>query len=60
MYLAVNIPHHISTFGGVLLLAASHMINQILKCTGSLPHLLMRLHVPKIRTLLLFWQTLIP
>ena len=60
MYLAVNLPHHITTFGGVLLLAASHIISQLLKCTGSSPHLLMRLHGPKIRSLLLFWKPLIP
>ena len=31
MYLAVNLPHDIATFGGVLLLTASHMIIQFLK-----------------------------
>ena len=60
MYLAVNIPHHIATLGGVLLLTASHMISQLLRCTGNLPHLVMRLHGPQIRSLLLFWQPLIP
>ena len=60
MYLAVNLPHHIAAFGGVLLLTAYHMISQILKCTGSPPHLLMRLHVPEIRSLILFWQPLVP
>ena len=60
MYLAVNTPHHIATFGGVLLLTASHMISQLLKCTGSYPHLLMRLYGPKNRSLLLFWQPLVP
>ena len=60
MYPAVNLPHHIATFGGVLLLNASYMISQFLKCTGIPPHLLMRLHGPKIRSLLLFWQPLVP
>ena len=60
MYLAVNLPHHIATFGYVLLLTASHMIIQVLKCTGSTPQLLMRLHSPKIRSILIFWQNLIP
>ena len=60
MYLSVNLPHHIATFGGVLLLTASHMISQLLKCTGSPPQLLMRLHGTKIRSLLLFWQPLVP
>ena len=60
MYLAVNLPHHIATFGDVLLLTASHMISQILKCTGNTPHLLMHLHGTKIHSLLLFWQPLIP
>ena len=60
MYLAVNLPHHIATFGGVLLLTASHMISQFLKCMGSPPHLLMRLHSPKIRILLIVWQPLVP
>ena len=59
MYLAVNLPRHIATLGGVLLLTDSHMISQILKCTGSPPHLLMRLHGPQIRSLLLFWKPLI-
>ena len=60
MYLAVNLPHHIATFGGVLLLTDSYMISQLLKYTGSPPHLLMRLHGPKICSLLLFWQPLVP
>ena len=60
MYLAVILPHHITTFGGVLLLTASHMISQLLKCTGNPPHLLMHLHGTTIRILLLFWQPLIP
>ena len=59
MDLAVNLPHHIATFGGVLLLTASHMISQLLKCTGISPHLLMLLHGPKNRSLLLFWQPLV-
>ena len=60
MYLAVNLPHHIATFGGVLLLTASQMISQLLKRTGSPPQILMRLHGPEIRSLLLFWQPLVP
>ena len=60
MYLAVNIPQQITTLGGELLLTSSHMIIQILKCTGSPPHLLMCLHIPQIRSLILFWQPLIP
>ena len=60
MYLAVNLPHHIATFGGVLLLTASQIISQVLKCTGSPPHLLMRLYGPEICSLLLFWQPLVP
>ena len=60
MYLAVNLLHHIATFGVVLLLTASHMISQLLKCTGSSPHLLMRFHGPKNSSLLLFWQPLVP
>ena len=60
MYLVVNLPHKITTLGGVILLTASHMLSQILKCTGSPPHLLMRFHGPHIRGLLLFWQPLIP
>ena len=59
MYLAINLPHHIATFGGVLLLTASHMIGQFLKCTGSPPLLVMRLHGPKNRSLLLFWQLIV-
>ena len=55
MYLAVNLSRHIATLGDVLLLTASHMVSQILKFTGSPPHLLMRLHDPQIRSLLLFW-----
>ena len=60
MYPAVNLPHRIATFGGVLLLTASYMISQFLKCTGIPPHLVMRLHGPKIRSLLLVWQPLDP
>ena len=60
MYLAVNIPQHIATFGGVLLLTASHMISQLLKCTDIPPHLLRRFHGPKIRSPILFWQPLVP
>ena len=60
MYLAINLPHHIATFGGVLLLTASNMISQLLKCTGSPPNLLMHLHYTKIRILPLFWQPLVP
>ena len=60
MYLIVNIPHQITTLGDVLLLPASHMIIHILKFTGSTPRLLMHLHIPQIRSLLLFWQPLIP
>ena len=60
MYLAVNLPHHIATFGSVLLLTASHNISQILKYTGNPPHLLIHLYGTKIRTLLHFWQPLIP
>ena len=59
MYLSVNLPHHIANFGGVLLLTASHIIRHLFKCTGSPPHLLMRLHSPKNRSLLLFWQPLV-
>ena len=29
MYLAVNLPHHIATFGGVLLLTASHKLRLV-------------------------------
>ena len=54
MYLAVNLPSHIATLGSVLLLTASRTISQILKCTGSSPHLLMRLQGPQICSLLLF------
>ena len=60
MYLVVNVPLHITNLGGILLLTAYHMIIQILKCTGSPPHLMMRLHGPQIRSLLLFLQPLIP
>ena len=60
MYLAVNLPLHIATFGSVLLLTASNMISQLLKCTGNPPHLLMHLPGTKICSLILFWQPLIP
>ena len=60
MYLAVNLPQHIATFGSVLILNASHIISKLLKCTGNPPHLLMHLHGTTIRILLLFWQPLIP
>ena len=60
MYLAVNIPRHIATLGGVLLLNDYRMIIHILKCTASPPRLLMRAQVPQIRNLLLFWQPLFP
>ena len=60
MYLAVNLPNHIATFGGVLLLTAYHVISQLLKCIGSPPHLLRSLHGPKNSSLLLFWQPLVP
>ena len=60
MYLTVNFPRHIATLSGsVLLLTASRMIIQLLKCRGSPPHLLMLLHVHKIHRHLLFWQPLI-
>ena len=60
MYLVVNNPHHITTLGGVLLLPDAHMLRQILKCKGSPPCLLMRLHISQICSILLFWQPLIP
>ena len=60
MYLAVNLPHHIATLVGVLLLTASRMISQILKCIGNPPHLLMHLQGPQIHIFLLFCQPLIP
>ena len=60
MYLAVNLPRHISTLGGVLLLTASHMISQLLKFTGITPLLLIVLHSPQIHSLLLFWKNIIP
>ena len=60
MYLAVNTPRHIATLDVVLLLTAYFVINQLLKCTGSPPHLLIRLHGPQIRSLILFWQPIIP
>ena len=60
MYLIVNLPHQITTLGGVLLLTASCMTIQLLKRTGSPPRLLMHVHIPQIRSLLLFWKPLIP
>ena len=60
MYLAVNPPHHIATLGGVLLLTSSHMLSHLLNFTVSPPRLLMRLHGPQNRILLLVWQPLIP
>ena len=59
MYLIVNTPHQITTLGGVLLLTASKMLIQILKCMGRPPRLLMRLRIPQISSLLLTWQPLI-
>ena len=53
MDLYANIPHQITTLGGVLLLTASHILSQILKSMGSPPCLLMRLHGLQIRSLLL-------
>ena len=60
MYLAVNLPRHIVTLGGVLLLTASHIISQLLKCTDSPPHLLMRLQGPQIRGIFSFGNLLFP
>ena len=60
MYLAINLPCHITTLGGVLLLTASCTIIQFLKYTGSPSHLLMRLQVPHIYIIILFWQPIIP
>ena len=60
MYLAVNLPRHIATLGGVLLQTDSLMISQLLKCTGIPPHLLMHLRVTQIHSLLLFWKNIIP
>ena len=60
MYLAVNIPRHIATLGGVLILTDSFIISQLFKFTGIPPHLLMHLHGPQIRSILLFRKTLIP
>ena len=37
MYLVINLPRHIATLGGVLLITASCMISYLLKCTGSPP-----------------------
>ena len=60
MYLVVNLPRHIATLGGVLLLTASRTIIHLLKFMGITPHLLIRLQFPQIRSLLLFWEPLIP
>ena len=60
MYFDVNLPHRITTFVSVILLNASHMISQLLICTGNPPHLLMHLNGTNIHSLLLFWQPLIP
>ena len=60
MYLTVNLLRFIATLVGcVLLLTASHMISRLFKFRGSPPHLLMRLRVHHICSLLLFWQPLI-
>ena len=59
MYVAVNLPHQITNIGGIILLTASHMLTQLLKCMGSPPRLLICLHNPQIRSLLLFWKPLI-
>ena len=40
-------------------LSAFEIYGRPLKFTGSPPHILMHLHGPKIRILLLFWQPLI-
>ena len=60
MYLAVNPTRHIATLGGIIPLNYYCIISQLLKCMVSPPHLLMRLHGPQIRSLLLLWQPLIP
>ena len=60
MYLAINLPCHIATLGDVLILTAYLIIIQILKYMVSPSHLLMRLHGPQIRSLLIFWKPLIP
>ena len=60
MYLTVNLPRHIVTFGDLLLLTDSYMIIQLLKCTGITPHLLMRLQGTQIHSIILFWKPLIP
>ena len=53
MYLAINLPSHITTLGRVLLLTDYYMISQLLKYTVSHHHLLLRLHGPQIRILFL-------
>ena len=60
MYPAVNSPHQITTFGGLLLLTDSHIIIQILEFMVSTPQLLMRLNSPTIRGPIIFWKHLIP
>ena len=60
MYLPINLPCHIATLSGVLILTAYLVIIQISKCMGSPPHFLMRLHGPQICSLLLFWKPLLP
>ena len=60
MYLTVNLPRHISTLaGGILLLTAYCVIIQLLEYRDSPPHLLMRLHGHQIRSIILFWKPLI-
>ena len=60
MCAAINFSRDIASLGGVILLTAYLTIIQLLKCTVSPPGLLMRLHGPQIRGLLLFWQPLVP
>ena len=60
MYLVVNPSHQITTLRGVLLLNASHVLIHLFKYTSSPPRLLMRSRGTHIRSLLLFWQPLIP
>ena len=60
MYPAINSPRHITSLGDDILLTAYLTIIQLLEYTGNSPHLLMRLHSPKIRSLILFWKPLVP
>ena len=60
MYLTANLPRHITTLGGVLLLTDYITISQLLKCTVSPPHFLIRLQGPQICGLILFWKPIIP